>query len=249
MSARAPPRAAAAMATASEETDDELAREPASSSAATAVKTKRLYLIRHGRTEMNDYLSNYSYGDSFPDPGMYDTRLTSLGQKQATGLRTATALLDPPPQVLIASPLSRALMTAELAFEGTFDGPREVCALASERIYHASDVGAVPEVIAAKFPNWNIESLRETPIWWYNGGQDDPKAVVEEPTEVFDARMIALKAWIERRDETVIAIVAHWGVWYNLTGRQFENCELVECELSDLKIGAGDLADWDNTLP
>ena len=54
--------------------------------------------------------------------------------------------------MLIASPLSRALMTANLAFEGSYDGPREVCALARERIFHASDVGRAPEAIAEDFP-------------------------------------------------------------------------------------------------
>ena len=57
--------------------------------------------------------------------------------------------------------------------------------------------------------------------------------------EVFEARMTALKEWIAGRDETVIAMVAHWGVWYSLTGREFENCELVECRLDDLRAGAG----------
>jgi hypothetical protein len=35
-------------------------------------------------------------------------------------------------------------------------------------------------------PGWNVESLRDTPVWWYTGGWDDPKAVVEEPVEVFE---------------------------------------------------------------
>ena len=34
-------------------------------------------------------------------------------------------------------------------------------------------------------------------------------------------------------------MVAHWGVWYSLTGREFENCELVTCELGDLRVRAG----------
>jgi hypothetical protein len=45
--------------------------------------------------------------------------------------------------VLIASPLSRALMTADLAFPA-YVGPREVCALARERLFHASDMGWGP---------------------------------------------------------------------------------------------------------
>ena len=31
--------------------------------------------------------------------------------------------------------------------------------------------------------------------------------------------------WINNRDEDVVALVAHWGVCFSLTGEQFENCE------------------------
>jgi hypothetical protein len=48
-----------------------------------------------------------------------------------------------------------------------------------------------------------------------------------------------LKDWLERRPESHIAIVAHWGVWFSLTGREFENCELVTLELDDLEPGKG----------
>lgn len=148
---------------------------------------------------MNDYLAENDWAsEAFTDPGMYDTRLTSLGTKQAAALRSVTAALDPPPQLLVASPLSRALMTAELAFE-SFDGPREACALARERIFHASDVGRAPDALAEDFPGWNVASLRETPIWWYNGGEEDARAVVQEPVEVFEERMTALKEWIAGR--------------------------------------------------
>ena len=49
--------------------------------------------------------------------------------------------------------------------------------------------------------------------------------------------MTELKEWIAGRDETVIAVVAHWGVWYSLTGREFENCELVvgRCGADELR--------------
>jgi hypothetical protein len=63
--------------------------------------------------------------------------------------------------------------------------------------------------------------------------------VPSEPSEVFEARMKDLKDWLERRPESHIAIVAHWGVWFSLTGREFENCELVTLELDDLEPGKG----------
>ena len=38
---------------------------------------------------------------------------------------------------------------------------------------------------------------------------------------------------------STIAVVAHWGVCFSLTGREFENCELVEFELQELEPGKG----------
>jgi broad specificity phosphatase PhoE len=53
----------------------------------------------------------------------YDTRLTPKGEKQARSLSSRVRALSPAPEVLLASPLTRALSTSELAFEGV-DIPR-----------------------------------------------------------------------------------------------------------------------------
>ena len=58
---------------------------------------------------------------------------------------------------------------------------------------------------------------------------------------MFERRMGALRAWIAARDEDVIAVVAHWGVWYSLTGVEFQNCELRTCDLEDLQVGSGQM--------
>ena len=71
---------------------------------------------------MNVYLSRNAYDSpGFRDPLMYDTRLTAAG---AAGARAAAKLcgkLHPRPQLLVVSPLTRALQTAEHAF-GTDHG-------------------------------------------------------------------------------------------------------------------------------
>ena len=53
----------------------------------------------------------------------YDTRLTPKGEKQARSLNSRVKELSPAPEVLLASPLTRALSTSEMAFEGV-DIPR-----------------------------------------------------------------------------------------------------------------------------
>ena len=54
--------------------------------------------------------------------------------------------------------------------------------------------------------------------------------------EVFLQRMVVLKQYLEARPERSIALVAHWNVFEALTGRDFRNCELHSCRLSDLLI-------------
>ena len=94
-------------------------RKRASAKAPARGDAKTIHLVRHGRTEMNDYLRENHWADpDFVDPMMIDTRLTSEGEAQARALRTIATALEPAPELIVASPLRRALRTAELAFGG-----------------------------------------------------------------------------------------------------------------------------------
>jgi broad specificity phosphatase PhoE len=121
---------------------------------------------------------------SFKDPLLYDTKLTREGEKQARASRAPprhvsgpdaclgrqasslvrrVATLSPPPQLLVASPLRRALRTAELAFASAAMPPalpRLVTPLCRERLYHSSDVGRAPAVLAAEHPTWCVKARR-----------------------------------------------------------------------------------------
>lgn len=71
---------------------------------------------------MNVYLSRNAYDSpGFRDPMMYDTRLTAAGAAGARAAAKLCAGLQPRPQLLVVSPLTRALQTAEHAF-GTDHG-------------------------------------------------------------------------------------------------------------------------------
>lgn len=76
--------------------------------------------------------------------------------------------------MLVVSPLTRALHTAELAFP-SFLGPRVVEALTRERVYLSSDAGRAPSELAGEFPGYKFDHLDD--IWWYNGGSRDPTKV------------------------------------------------------------------------
>ena len=189
---------------------------------------KTLLLVRHGITEMNVYLGTSGYGTpGFVDPGKWDTRLTPDGEAQAKKLRTV--LQDEQIDLLVSSPLTRALMTADLAFgDDPAAFPRIAQPFIAERRWLSSDVGRSPAELSAEFGHYDLSALGET--WWWEG--DDAAAV--EPNEVFLARLRRFCYWLDARPEQRIAVVAHWGVFYSLLGRSLKNCELVRMRSDEL---------------
>ena len=109
--------------------------------------------------------------------GRYDTRLTDEGQAQATLAGVDAKALSPIPEVLIASPLSRALHTAELAF-GNKLCPTIVEPLCSERIWLSSDVGRQPAELQQDFPTVDLDNLED--VWWHNNGSGNLQHVLAE---------------------------------------------------------------------
>jgi len=82
-------------------------------------------------------------------------------------------------QLLIVSPLTRALDTATLAFGSHHSIPSLVEPLWRERLYLSSDVGRHPEELAAEFPHYG--TFQHLPaIWWHTDAACDPYRVVEE---------------------------------------------------------------------
>ena len=218
--------------------------------AVTATKNnktneKTVILVRHGKTEMNEYLaSNHWADEKFKDPLLYDTKLSKAGIAGAQLAQVHVEKLEPKPEVIVSSPLSRAIATAKLVFEHDKETPRVACVHARERVFHASDHGKPRkelEEVHKDFDFSHIPDLHEP--WWYVGSENEKKTFGEvslEPVDVFEQRMDDLIDWINNRDEDVVALVAHWGVCFSLTGEQFENCEARVFEPGTLKPKTGD---------
>lgn len=237
---------------------------------------KALTFIRHGVTEMNMYLSSNPYpsgspGDNaapyrFVDPPLFDTRLTEVGRTQATMLQSTLAAIhaEQPIELVVASPLSRALETADLAL-GPIDVPCAVNAQVAERRYLSSDIGRSPDALATAYPRF-AASVRELPSeWWWEGDEQQKAAAQEErlrlqrgsllgqmlpggplegvavavePADHFVERIASFRDWLRARPERHVVVVAHWGALYSmLGGRSLKNCEVVrtsEAELPEL---------------
>ena len=131
-----------------------------------------------GLTEMNIFLGSSHYGSpGFQDPGKWDTRLAPRGIAQAESLNsrflkeaaTWSSNKDEAIDLVVCSPLSRALHTASLAFAGEQlqKVPRVVHAGIRERIWLTSDVGRSPDELTAAWSDqgWDFSGLDKT--WWY----------------------------------------------------------------------------------
>lgn len=224
--------------------------------ASLAGQDKRILFVRHGVTEMNIFLGSSHYGSpGFQDPGLWDTRLDARGVSQAEALNsrllkgaaTWATDKDAPIDLIVSSPLSRALHTASLAFEGERlrQVPRAVHAGLRERMWLSSDVGASPDELTAAWSGkgWDFSGLENK--WWYTDeswqpGDDDWRKKGDylhpgEPEQPFVQRLTDFKAWLLARPERRIACVAHWGTIYGLTGKSLENCETLELGLNEFK--------------
>ncbi|KAG2446684.1 hypothetical protein HYH02_008252 [Chlamydomonas schloesseri] len=200
---------------------------------------------------MNEYLSMYRYdAANFSDPMLYDTVLSPRGRAGAQAAAKTAARLRPEPELLVVSPLTRALQTAQLAFLPHYEGPILVEPLARERVWHASDIGSGRDKLQATFPEGRYQFDDLPDVWWYTVDPSDPRAVGLEPEDIFKERVLQFKRWLATRPEDTIAVVAHWGLLNELTrdgeqrGAEFENCQLRTYVL-EVPLDSGSSSDED----
>ena len=177
----------------------------------------RTFLIRHGQSTFNELFDATGI-----DPLHYDARLTSKGRNQVVATKEAAQRLGV--DLVIVSPLTRAIETCL----GLFDPEQTriiVSSLHRERLEHSCDIGRHPNALSVEFPMLDFSNLDE--CWWHNGTKDI-RSVSVEPDDVVSSRIAEFSTWLERRPEQRVAVVGHGTFFHRLTGRHFDNCEIVE---------------------
>ena len=208
-------------------------------------RKKVVHFIRHGESEYNAAMRETGI-----DPMVYDAPLTAKGKKQAR--KTAEMVNEfPPPQLLVVSPLTRAIHTALLAVPYAPLAGRQaqdcgwertrcvVSPLVREAVSGADDIGTPPGELEKAFPGLNVGDLPD--VWWYPGpgGEEDrengdwkasrrryAEQAFEEPEEMFAKRMAEWVAWLSEVEEEEVMVVAHYHVVFALTGRSLGNGEM-----------------------
>ncbi|KAF8312887.1 histidine phosphatase superfamily [Amanita rubescens] len=165
-------------------------------------KSKRIHVVRH-----SEALNNIIYGYSERDPP-----LTAYGFSNA-----ARMVLPFKPDLIISSPMSRAIQTAQTAFYNILRGPAAVPLMIWPDLREISDAifnqGVSRFALLEKFPDLDFSLCMEE--WDY------------EPHSYIAAleRAERVKAALWKCDEKDIVIVSHQGfISYLVEGPLFSNC-------------------------
>jgi len=226
------------------------------SSAAAAPPPKRVALIRHGEGQHQPAPLERGVLTWFSGVMQKDARLTPTGRRQAEHLRQQVKSSPSHPlrevEVVISSPLSRAVETALIVFgrraatpesSASADaGGRRSCSSSSspaqprfcvsphctECCIIPSDCGRSPTELVASFPDlkgWEgFDALEQE--WWPRA---KGRTVAQEwrPQD----RVAVLKDMLRERQESTIAVVGHGGIFAILGGRLLGNCDVLWIDL------------------
>lgn len=184
---------------------------------------KRILCIRHGESTFNAHAAG---GGS--DPLLFDAPLSEVGHRQVE--RTRDALRSVEIELVVTTPLTRALQTTAGLFAGHPSSPTILVeSLHRERVENSCDVGRSPALLASAFPTFAFDHLPD--VWWHNHDRPDDRGICVEPVELVSERAEAFRRFLRSRPETHIAVVGHGTFFRTLTGRVLSNCEVVEFAL------------------
>jgi len=183
--------------------------------------SKTLFLIRHGQSIANrDYDESIAYRDA---------GLTEQGIAQAKSLQKELEELQL--DLVVVSPLTRALQTCQNALPPSYSGPIFVLSEIAEVCSSYYSCGQKRSVVQPKFPSsfdWSNIPMDE--IWWWRYDQNHHSETNEYQTK----RMEKFRQFIQERPEKRIAVFSHGDyLWEFLEGKR---PYLANCQVTTYKI-------------
>jgi broad specificity phosphatase PhoE len=175
---------------------------------------KTITFIRHGESKYNEWAKNpmtWITLQRLKDPMIFDAALSEVGLQQVRDLASRGIGTSEPVELVVTSPLTRAIQTATGVFS-----PDEykyvVSELHTEIMDTACDVGRVPSELKTDFPKLDFSQLPE--IWWYhpddtNDQRSGTRAIVKETRAMAQARVDKFREWLRQRPEKHIVVVGH----------------------------------------
>ncbi|CAF0776876.1 unnamed protein product [Adineta steineri] len=183
--------------------------------------SKTLFLIRHGQS-----LANRDYDES---SAYRDAGLTEQGIAQARALQKELDALQL--DLVVVSPLTRALQTCQNALPPSYSGPILVLSEIAEICSSYYSCGQKRSIVQPKFPNtFDWTNIPMDGIWWW---QYDQKRQSETDGYTRE-RMQKFRNFIQERPEQRIAVFAHGDYLYEF--QEGKRSYPANCQVTAYKI-------------
>eukprot|EP00041_Stephanoeca_diplocostata_P037544 m.1424108 g.1424108 ORF g.1424108 m.1424108 type:complete len:331 (-) comp25060_c0_seq1:5246-6238(-) len=226
---------------------------------------KTIYLQRHGQAQHNvnaepmresgcsyeEFLEQMRIDDAL------DSDLTSEGKQQAQSIQAISCneAYDLGIELLVASPLSRAIETSQLAFpqhHPKYSSLRR-CVLEEFREINGLLLNgkrrSAPE-IAKRFPSWDLSTLKfEEDVYWTSDRLEDRNDRHDRLTDAM--------AWLFEQPESNICVTAHGGILGDLINNRHplvttvgmgEKFRFKNCQLCKFIVTQEVTEDWDGGI-
>ena len=222
---------------------------------------KTVFFIRHAESAYNAFKMspvNWLTLRALADPMIFDPPLSPVGLQQliALGQLSARQRLTSRAQLLICSPLRRAIDTALALLGDEFNPalkalntspatsppppyplPVLISPLITEVLDTSADIGSDPSTLSSLYPALQFGHL--SPAWWYHADPAYPRAITDEPLPHLLERLHRFSLDVMRRPEHSILVVSHSSFIKRITGARTKiaNCVVQECRMGFARDG------------
>ena len=196
-----------------------------------------IYLIRHAESTYNRWAFKRIYNPCLwfnNDPMIYDAPLSDNGSSQALELHSSISELSKKVDLIICSPLTRAIDTMKIAFPN-ISCPVIITPLVRERGDKTCDIGKPLSVLREKYPNYNFIHFNNE--YWWTCNQNSPFELVKETSEHLKKRQLDFIKFLNTTSEKVVVIFTHGKFIKSLLKKkmQIKNCGVQKSSLAKLK--------------
>ena len=195
-----------------------------------------VYAIRHAQSTYNKWSMKRIYTPwlwPVRDPLIYDAPLSEKGLSQASKLQVSVAEISERAELIICSPLTRAIHTMQIAFPNP-KCPVIITPLVRERGDKCCDIGTPLSQLTEKYPQY--EFLHFENEYWWNCNQENPFEFLREGKESLLERQKEFIKFLRGRSERIVVIITHGQFIKTLVGRklQISNCGIKQISLDDI---------------
>eukprot|EP00752_Nemacystus_decipiens_P016046 g14345.t1 len=194
-------------------------------------KAKTLHFLRHAEGTHNEAALKEGRA-AYAKMEHLDARLTDLGQQQCATLKATNHGVEKEAELVVVSPLTRAIQTAMLTIDQVEGVPWVALECVRERAGgHPCDRRRCVSELKKEYPTISFDAMEEDDDAYFDSLGDE-----RESNEKVAGRARELFAWLKDRPETNIAVVTHSAFLLCLfneavlsppdVAKWFENCEL-----------------------